>query len=126
MVKRLKELKNVLGADHCAFIHRIDEALFSHAGLTEHFVHRHFGKKLQDFDLIFNGINQMGRTELWEDDSPLWSRPQYNKMQMYPEDLFQVVGHTPVKEALHQGNVLTLDNFSTYQHQCIRKRNHDL
>ncbi len=56
----------------------------------------------------------MGRMELWEDDSPLWVRPQYNKMQMYPEDLFQVVGHTPVKEALHQGNVLTLDNFSTY------------
>lgn len=51
------------------FIHRIDEALFSHAG---------------------------------------WARPQYNKMQMYPEDLFQVVGHTPVKEALHQGNVLTI------------------
>ncbi len=114
VLNRLEELKDVLGEEHCAFIHRIDETLFSHAGLTERFVQRHFGAEPQELDQMLKEINQMGETELWEDDSPLWARPQYTEMKMYPADLFQVVGHTPVKEALHQGNVLTLDNFSTY------------
>lgn len=30
-------------------------------------------------------------------------------------ELLQVVGHTPVRTALDEGNILTLDTFSTYK-----------
>jgi hypothetical protein len=59
-------------------------------------------------------INRMGEEELWQNDSPIWARPQYGEMRLYPDDVFQVVGHTPVETALEEGNLLTLDNFSTY------------
>ena len=35
-------------------------------------------------------------------------------MELFHSELFQVVGHTPVSEPLQQGNLLTLDTFSTY------------
>lgn len=57
----------------------------------------------------------MGEAELWQDDSPIWARPQFGEMRLYPQDVFQVVGHTPVRTALEEGNLLTLDNFSTYR-----------
>ena len=34
---------------------------------------------------------------------------------MYPRDMFQVVGHTPVAKPQLDGNVLTVDTFSTYR-----------
>ena len=33
---------------------------------------------------------------------------------MFREDLFQVVGHTPVEEPIEASGVLSLDLFSTY------------
>ncbi len=68
-----------------------------------------------DLDTMIGKINRMGETELWQDDSPIWARPQYGEMRLYPQDVFQVVGHTPVRTALEEGNLLTLDNFSTYR-----------
>ena len=36
-------------------------------------------------------------------------------MRLYPSDMLQVVGHTPVEFVVKEENLLTLDNFSTYR-----------
>ena len=53
--------------------------------------------------------------EMWQDGSPIWARPQDYEgyLDLYPEDLYQVVGHTPVSTPQQQGRLLTLDTFST-------------
>ena len=52
---------------------------------------------------------------MWDDDSPIWARPQQDEYHVpYPKRMYQVVGHTPVISPLLQGNLLTIDNFSTY------------
>lgn len=115
VVEGINNLIYTLPAENSGFIHRIDNTLFSHAGLTEHFVIRQFGyEEKLDIDFMIEKINRMGKDELWRDDSPIWARPQFNDMRMYPDDMLQVVGHTPVKQVLSEGKVLTLDNFSTY------------
>ncbi len=38
---------------------------FSHAGLTESFVSRHFDEGQVDLDFMIGKINQMGEAELW-------------------------------------------------------------
>ena len=55
----------------------------------------------------------MDRLYMWKDDSPIWARSQYGDMRLYPTDMLQVVGHTPVVEPLKEGNLLTVDTFST-------------
>ena len=118
---RLEELENNLRSGYSAYIHMIDKVLFSHAGLTKEFVERHF-EMIQfpskyDLNYIVNTINKMGADDLWTDDSPIWTRPQkkYDGSTLYPPDMMQVVGHTPVRTALEEKNLLTLDSFSTYR-----------
>ncbi len=115
IVERTRELRDVLTVEKCAFMHRIDDVLFSHAGLVESFVERQFGKGQGDLDQMIEKINQMGESELWQNDSPIWARPQYGSQRLYASEIFQVVGHTPVHAPLLEGNLLTLDNFSTYR-----------
>ena len=115
VVNRIQDLKNSIPPENTSFIRKIDNVVFSHAGLTESFVIRHFGRAQTDLDSIICRINRMGEAELWQDDSPIWARPQYGEMRMYPQNVFQVVGHTPVRTALEEGNLLTVDNFSTYR-----------
>lgn len=116
VVRRFNELKNTLPSENSAFIFRFDNTLFSHGGLTERFVFGYFGREdTPGIDDIIGRINRMGSYELWYDDSPIWARPQNGRMILYPENMFQVVGHTPVRTALEEGNLLTLDNFSTYR-----------
>ncbi len=110
--KRFKELQEALAPEYSGFIHKIDNTLFSHAGLTEDFVRKNFDKD-NSIDYIVTKINKMGPRKLWEDSSPLWARPQFEDTKMY-SDLFQVVGHTPVRAPLQEGKLLTLDTFSTY------------
>ena len=106
----------MLSIDRIGFIFRIDQVLFSHAGLTRSFVMKHFAYDTDhSVDHILACINRMSDYELWRDDSPIWARPQYAAMRIYPRDMFQVVGHTPVEGPLHEGNLLTLDTFSTYR-----------
>ncbi len=90
--------------------------LFSHAGLTKEFVEVQLYGMQDDVDCVLETVNGFGVEELWEENSPLWARPQDGdlEMTMYPENLFQVVGHTPVKEVLEQENLITTDTFSTY------------
>ena len=115
VVNRIRDLRNSIPPENSEYVHKIDNVVFSHAGLTESFVMRHFGNSKADLDTMIGKINRMGETELWQDDSPIWARPQYGEMRIYPQDVFQVVGHTPVRTALEEGNLLTIDNFSTYR-----------
>ncbi len=115
VVDRIQDLKDVLPPENSGFIHRIDNVLFSHAGLTESFVYRCFGEGKHDLDSIIWKINEMGEFELWQDDSPIWARPQYSEMKLYRAGILQVVGHTPVTEPLYEEDLVTLDNFSTYR-----------
>lgn len=111
----IERIVSCLPRESTAFIHRIDNVLFSHAGLTESFVIKHFAYESKiDIDDLIARINKMGVESMWEGDSPIWARPQNYSMRLYPADMFQVVGHTPVEAPLKEDNLLTLDNFSTY------------
>lgn len=115
VLERSRELEETLPPENSAFMHRFDNVLFSHAGLTESFVEHYLGGANGDIGTIVGKINQMGEYELWEDDSPIWARPQFGEMRLYQSDLLQVVGHTPVVAPLHEEGLLTLDVFSTYR-----------
>ncbi|MGN0071423.1 MAG: hypothetical protein ACI361_06250 [Atopobiaceae bacterium] len=102
--------------DRKAFIHRIDDVCFSHAGLLADFVEDE-GLSGFTIDEALSAINKMGREELWQDLSPIWARPQGMAdldVLYQPQELFQVVGHTPVKRIEQEGNLLSCDVFSTY------------
>ena len=119
VVERMKELKSKLPNENIGYIHRIDNVLFSHGGLTESFVRLHFGS-MQNYDLdhMIRYINTMGPRFMWTNDSPIWARPQFGNMRLYPPDMMQVVGHTPVETPFREGNLLSLDNFSEYESGC--------
>ncbi len=116
VIELFMELQDCLESlDQIGIIHRIDNVLFSHAGLSLEFIDTQLSGMKDDVDCMIDTINEYGVEELWENNSPIWIRPQYGNLAkgMYSEGLLQVVGHTPVKEALYQENVLTLDTFST-------------
>ena len=117
VIRKLEELKDTLDSpDNLALIHRIDNTLFSHAGLAWTFVSTQMPEMMGDIDCIIETINGYGVEEMWEVNSPIWVRPQDGTLYrgMYPDDLFQVVGHTPVSEVYEQENMITADTFSTY------------
>ena len=100
-----------------AYVHRIDNVLFLHGGLIHAFV-KYYASDVDydDIDAVIDRINCLGRNEMWDDASPIWFRPQFYNEKMYREtDLLQVVGHTPVMQIDHLGNVLSCDLFSTYR-----------
>ncbi len=115
VAERIDDLKRSLPPENVAYVHRIDDTIFSHAGLTESFVTIFLKDNNADLDGMIAKINRMGEFELWQDDSPIWARPQYGEMGLFSEEFFQVVGHTPVRAPLREGNLLTLDNFSTHR-----------
>ena len=115
--EKLSELRRVLpDRSQMAYVHRIDDVLFVHGGLTHASV-KYYASDIDydDTDAIIERINCLGRDEMWDDASPLWSRPQFYNEKMYKEeDLLQVVGHTPVMQIDRLGNMLSCDLFSTY------------
>jgi len=116
--KKLSELRRALpDRNQLAYIHRIDDVLFVHGGLTNAFV-KYYASDVEydDADAVVEKINCLGRDEMWDDASPLWLRPQYYYEKMYREsNILQVVGHTPVEEIDRIGNVISCDLFSTYR-----------
>lgn len=117
-VTKLHRLRSELPSpDSIAFIHRIDNVLFLHGGLTQSFVKTHIEpEKYDDTDYVIGAVNKLSADELWDDGSPLWFRPQNYIKAMYKEDeLIQVVGHTPVKEITKTGCVISCDVFSEYK-----------
>lgn len=115
---KLAALRKSLPDDsQLAYMHRIDNVLFTHGGLTDDFV-RSFAPDIgyKDTDAVLKRINSLGFMEIWDDASPIWFRPQYYSEKMYRDkDMLQVVGHTPVTEIDRTGNVLSCDLFSLYR-----------
>lgn len=112
--RKMYELKERVG-ERIAYIHRVDDYLFMHGGLLMEFVWKYVPKEDQDdVDRVISFINGLGKEEIWQDTSPVWSRPQYYEEDMYGADTFtQVVGHTPVEKIYKKGNVISCDVFST-------------
>ena len=114
--KFVEFMETLPDGDLIAFVHRIDDVLFSHGGVSDWFVRQHFGSSVcNDVDRVVAGINTLRAPHIWTDASPVWLRPQYGNVRMYkPRKLLQVVGHTPVKKIERKGNVISCDVFSTY------------
>lgn len=116
--EKLKNLRNALPDENqMTYIHKIDNVLFLHGGLTHPFV-KYYASDVDydDTDAVIEKINSLGRREMWDDASPLWFRPQYYYEKMYRgDDILQVVGHTPVEKISLEDNILSCDVFSTYR-----------
>lgn len=114
--KKLLDLRSAVPENNpIQYVQRIDNVLFSHAGVLNDFVEGYVPKaKYDDVDAVVGEINKLGRTEMWNDASPIWLRPQHSKMKLYkPRKLLQVVGHTPVEGISRAGNLISCDVFST-------------
>ena len=118
VLSKLKEFEDMLpDSAQLAFMHRIDNVLFSHGGLTTDFV-RWLDEALLDADIddVIAAVNEAPQEYLWNDESPLWLRPQYNDRDIFRNDMYtQVVGHTPVKNIYKKDRVISTDVFSTYR-----------
>ena len=114
--EKLRALREMLSDERqLAYLHRIDDVLFSHGGLADEFVRQYVPAKFyNDIDEVMQTINSFGCGEMWQDVSPIWYRPQYYKSRLYkPRKLLQVVGHTPVEAITRKGNLVSCDVFST-------------
>ena len=109
-------LEKLDATGNLAVMHRIDNVVFSHAGLTRVFVDDYLKEYSDDIDAMIEAVNDMGQEELWDDFSPVWARPQeyYCDGDVVPAEYLNVVGHTPMSDITLQGNLLTVDVFSTY------------
>lgn len=110
-----RELRRI-GGDQ-KIMHVIDDVIFTHAGLTLEWARSLVPQKTHwedEIEYVMNLANDAIPYELWEENSPIWCRPQIDKYEMYPAKL-QVVGHTPVKNVGEDNGVLSTDVFSTYQ-----------
>ena len=118
VISKLEELTNTLPDSlQIAIIHRIDNVLFCHGGLTEDFVNC-LNEELIDADIdeILSIINDASPKYLWNDASPLWFRPQHRNVDAFRKETFmQVVGHTPVDKIYEENGFISTDVFSTYR-----------
>ena len=117
VVKKIHELQKSLREEsQLAYVHRIDNVLFSHGGVAAEFVHEYCeGYEGKNIDTLLEMINQFGVNEMWRDISPIWFRPQNNPLRLYKDKEFlQVVGHTPVQDIYRLNNLISCDVFSTY------------
>ncbi|MBQ7503598.1 metallophosphoesterase [bacterium] len=116
VVKMIGELQNALKSpSQIAFIHRIDNVLFSHGGLSARFVRRLGGKLTEaGIDKVLAAVNSAPQDLLWEDGSPLWLRPQAGGTEMFGSETFiQAIGHTPSESIYEENGVIYADVFST-------------
>ena len=91
--------------------------LFSHGGLTADFL-GWLNKDLLDADIeeVIAAVNDAPHDYLWNDESPLWFRPQYETREIFRADIYkQVVGHTPVERIFEKDGIISTDVFSTYR-----------
>ena len=118
VISKVRELEYaVRESDQMAMMHRIDQVLFSHGGLSLDYV-SWLDESLVDADIddVLYEINNASPTELWMDASPLWFRPQYRPGEGFRQDEYvQVVGHTPVEAIYEQEGFISTDVFSTYR-----------
>lgn len=105
-----------------AFVHKADNVLFSHAGISRIFALENTknDKEYNDTDFVLNKINTMDENKLWNDNSPIWLRPQgyyvgYTLDMYKPRKFLQVVGHSPMKKVTQEKSLVSCDTFSTYR-----------
>ena len=116
VTSKLNRLKSTLPSlDQIRFIHRIDSVLFAHGGLTEQFVRSYVEPSGRDsIDKVIRAVNKLPPDIMWQEESPIWFRPQYSTVPMYgAPDYVQVVGHTPVTHIEKRNGVISCDVFST-------------
>lgn len=117
---KLLELRRVLGDNPIAYIHRVDNVLFSHAGLSASFARSrmeriHPETDIDDVDAVIEAVNDLGPKELWCNGSPIWLRPSDFDRLYHADTVLQVVGHTPVEQPYEEEGALYTDTFSTYR-----------
>lgn len=114
-----KEIKRFMTSkavrDGIRFVARIGRTLFSHAGVMKAYVEAFVPDGLGDVDAAVDAMNGFGAAEMWNDLSPIWIRPQRNRLEAFPKGFLQVVGHTPMKEISYDAEreILSCDVFST-------------
>ena len=117
VISKLDELEHSLNdPSQIAIMHRVDNVLFSHGGLTTEYI-KWFDIKLLDADIdtVVKAVNEAPVDYLWNDESPLWLRPQNKIREAFKSELYkQVVGHTPVKKIFERDGIISTDVFSTY------------
>ena len=115
--RKLLDLREVIPENNLQYVHKIDNVLFSHGGISKFFVEEFVPKRIyNDADAVIENINRLGREEMWNDASPIWLRPQGKNIRLYkPRKNLQVVGHTPMTRLTREGNVISCDVFSTYR-----------
>lgn len=115
MLTWLDEFERV-GIEQKLYI-KIDNCIFSHAGVNARWMGRHLTETMPKAGEPLTEVEEAG---LWEEDSPIWWRPQTeyggNPDEAWePNKFLQVVGHSPVKTPTQEGSILSCDVFSTYR-----------
>lgn len=119
---------------------KIGNCIFSHAGIGETWVNTFYNKKnypnldVNDPDQLLKQMKDdfwFGKDKIekfWNDDSPLWLRPDWNTSNQYKifESCWQFVGHTPVEDITEdpEEKVTFLDTFSAIE--CIYDSDYNL
>ncbi len=95
-------------------IHLEDKAIFSHAGIFNEFLVTSDLSGLS-VDKAVSAINTMPLEKLWNNDSPIWARPQFESLCIAGDwlDCIQVVGHTPMQAIELSNSIISVDVFST-------------
>jgi len=118
VMSKLEELESSLKEPaQLAIMHRIDNVLFSHGGLTVVFL-RWLDEELLEanIDEVVAAVNEAPLDYLWNDESPLWLRSQNRTVNVFRNDIYtQVVGHTPVEKIFEKDGIISTDVFSTYR-----------
>ncbi len=117
--EKIKELQSALPEGHVGFMHALGGCLFSHAGLVRGFARERLGQE-ETPEAIAAAVNRLHGGSLWEGDSPIWVRPQGKQSgqwreMLWPKGVLQVVGHTPTEKILQEGDLISVDVFSTYR-----------
>ena len=113
--EKLSRLREVLPEEgQIAFLHMVDSVIFSHGGLSCSFARRYVPSgEYHDAAAAVRRINRLGCTEMWQDASPIWFRPQYGGRLYSPEKILHIAGHTPVTEITRSRGLISCDVFST-------------
>lgn len=114
--------RTLLDVSQMAIIHKIDNTIFCHAGLSRKYVEDIIGSQsFDDVDLVIKKINDTNYGELWENEnSPIWFRPLLDDSELFQsENMLQVVGHTPVNSIIQTGNLISTDVFTVRNREGI-------
>ena len=118
VMSKLEELENRLKSPvQINIMHRIDNVLFSHGGLTADFL-RWLNKDLLDADIeeVIAAVNDAPHNYLWNDESPLWFRPQYGDQRDIQSRYIQTGGRAySGGEDFEKDGIISTDVFSTYR-----------